>query len=222
MLIRTTSRKLATCAAAAFIACAAFGATAAAAATGGLPGTGDRLFDPAHHTGDNHCLEPDANTELGFSEQLVLPGLCDVVEAGEFYVPGVFPWHMNTTFESVPQGFVPTGATPAEDFVAKAGHVTYTVDAGTRAEKRYTFDVADIVNVYSGEAVGFLPTAFFIAKLPPLPPGEHTVEAQLEMKARHCDGLGTARYNCLEPGVQYDMCPLRMHFTVVPKATRSR
>lgn len=50
-------------------------AGAAWGASGGLPGTGDRSFNPAGNTGDNHCVSPegvDANELLGISEQLVL------------------------------------------------------------------------------------------------------------------------------------------------------
>lgn len=54
-------------------------------------------------------------------------------------------------------------------------------------------------------------------KLPPLPPGEHTYDAFVEMSARSCDGLGTREgepglINCLPAGTT-QLC--RIGFTVV-------
>lgn len=59
-----------------------------------------------------------------------------------------------------------------------------------------------------------IPVVLFLAKLPPLPPGDHHVRAYIEMSARWCDGLGTAAENCLNAGTTRELVCL---FTVVPR-----
>jgi hypothetical protein len=78
--------RVAGCLVAVLLATTSLAAATAWGASGGLPGTGDRSFNPAGNTGDNHYVSPegvDANELLGISEQLVLAGACDVVQAGE-------------------------------------------------------------------------------------------------------------------------------------------
>jgi hypothetical protein len=53
--------------------------------------------------------------------------------------PSVMPWFMNRGFEAVSEGFVPAGATPLEDFVAKFTGVRYVVDPGSKRERTYAF-----------------------------------------------------------------------------------
>lgn len=198
-------------------------AGAAWGASGGLPGTGDRSFNPAGNTGDNHCVSPegvDANELLGISEQLVLAGACDVVQAGEFYVPlGPGSWNMNTFWEAVPADYTPSAPTPLQDFLSKVRSMTFVIDPGTAKERSYRFAAQDIMNVrtvhdFFPETGPDWPVALFLAKLPPLPPGDHRLGALIEMSARHCDGLGTdPAFNCVGAGItELGSCP----FTVVP------
>lgn len=59
-------------------------------AAGGVPGTRDQSFNPGPHSTGDHCVSPegvDANELLGISQQLFVPGACEVVETSEFYVP---------------------------------------------------------------------------------------------------------------------------------------
>jgi hypothetical protein len=194
-------------------------------ATGGLPGTGDRSFNPAGNTGDNHCISPegvDANELLGISEQLVLPGVCDVVQAGDFYVYFNAPWSLNSSWEAVPADYTPSAPTPLQDFLAKVRSMTYVVDPGTKRERSYRFAAQDIMDVRSihdffPETGPDWPVALFLANLPPLPPGDHRLGALIEMSARHCDGLGTdPAFNCVGAGItELGSCP----FTVVPRDT---
>ena len=207
---------------------ATIGSTPGAAwgAVGGLPGTGDRSFDPAGSSEDNHCISPegvDANALLGVSEHLVVPGFCDVVEAGEFYVFFNAVWEMNSSWAETPAGYTPSAPTPLEDFTSKVRSMTFVVDPGTRHERSYRFAAEDIIDVRSvrdffPESGPDRPSAFFLAKLPPLPSGDHLIGAIIDMRAPHCDGLGTdPGFNCLGAGTtRLTVCP----FTVVPRGSR--
>jgi hypothetical protein len=204
------------------LATAGLGAGAAWGASGGLPGTGDRTFNPAGGSERNHCVSPegvDANELLGISQQLVLPGACDVVQAGEFYVPFNTVWTMNSSWDAVPADYAPSAPTPQEDFVSKVRSVTFVVDPRTKRERSYRFAAQDIMDVrtihdFFPQTGPEWPIAFFLAKLPPLPSGDHHYGFAIEVSARTCDGLGTEPGNCLGAGTTFlGICP----FTVVPR-----
>jgi hypothetical protein len=197
-------------------------AGAARGATGGLPGTGDRSFNPAADAEGNHCVTPegvDANELFGISEYLLVPGECDVVPTGDFWVPLTASWTMSPSWEEVPADYTPSAPTPLEDFLSKARSTTFTVDPGTARERSYRFaapDILDVRNVRDFFPISApdIPLVPFLAKLPPLPPGDHQVVFSVEMSDRHCDGLGTAPGNCLNAGMtRLGSCP----FTVVPR-----
>ena len=125
-------------------------------ATSGLPGTGDKSFNPAADSEGNHCVSPegvDANELLGISEHLIVPGACDVVKTGEFYVPLTSSWTMNASWEEVPAGYTPSAPTPLEDFLSKVRSMTFTVDPGTALERSYRFAAPDILDVRTLRAV---------------------------------------------------------------------
>lgn len=192
---------------AALLAMTTVSAGAAWAARGGLPGTGDMSFNPAGDSEDNHCVSPegvDANQLLGVSEQLIEPGQCEP-EAGEFWVPfTTASWTVNSAWD-VAADYTPSAPTPLEDFVSKVRSMTYIVDAGTSRERSHRFRAQDIMDVRSIRDFfpltgPDLPSVLFLAKLSPLPPGDHTFDAVLEMSARSCDGFGTAPSNCLDAG----------------------
>ena len=217
------------CLVAVLLATASLTAGTASGAAGGLPGTGDKSFNPAGDSERNHCVSPegvDANELLGISEQIFVPEACAVVQTGEFYVPLGAPgfWYMNTFWESLPADYTPSAPTPLEDFISKVRSMTYVVDPGTKHERSYRFRAQDIIDVrtlgdFFPETGPDWPTALFLAKLPPLPVGDHRLAASIEMSARHCDGLGTepAR-NCLGAGITtITVCP----FTVVSRNARS-
>jgi hypothetical protein len=214
---------LAACVVAALVATASLAAGTAWGAAGGLPGTGDKSFNPAGNTGNNHCISPegvDANKLLGISEQLVVPGFCDVVQAGEFYGFLNASWSMNSSWEAVPADYTPSAPTPLADFTSKVRSVSFVVDPGTKREHSYRYRAQSIIDVRTTH--DFFPVtgpdwpiAFFLAKLPPLPPGDHRIAFSIEMSARHCDGLGTdPALNCLGAGTtKVTVCP----FTVVAR-----
>ena len=218
------------CVVAATLALAPLTGGTALAATGGLPGTGNRSFSPGHHAANNHCITPagtDANEVLGVAEQLVIfdapeEAGCGPVSTGEFWIPILAAiWVANTSFEIVPPGYEPSAATPMEDFLSKAETITYIIDSGTARERTYRYRVQDVVKVHTVDE--FVPSwwpqpypiAQFLAKLPPLPPGQHTYTAALQMSARTCDGLGTTEgSNCIGPGT-FVLCTLP--FTVTQR-----
>ena len=225
--MRRSRITLGACAAAVLLAAASVTAGAAWAAPGGLPGTGDKSFNPAGNTGDNHCVSPegvDANELLGISEQLVLPGFCDVLQAGEFYAFFNAVWTMNTLWEAVPADYTPSSPTPLEDFLSKVRSMTFVVDPGTKHERSYRFTAQDIMDVRTAhdffpETGPDWPIALFLAKLPPLPPGDHRIGADIDMSARHCDGLGTdPSFNCLGAGItKLTVCPFKVIATPASK-----
>jgi hypothetical protein len=212
-----------TCLVAVLLATMSLTAGVAWGAAGGLPGTGDKSFNPAGNTGDNHCVSPegvDANQLLGISEQLVIPDACDELQTGEFYVFFNAAWTMNSFWEAVPADYTPAAPTPREDFLSKLRSVTFTVEPGTRQERSYRYAARDVVDVrtvsdFFPETGPDWPIALFLAKLPPLAPGDHHIAASLEMSARHCDGLGTdPAAHCLPAGTtRLGVCP----FKVVPR-----
>ena len=121
-------------------------AYAAWGASGGLPGTGGKSFNPAADSEGNHCVSPegvDANELLGISEYLLVPGACDAVPAGEFWVPLTSAWTMSPSWEEVPADYTPS-PTPLEDFLSKVRSMTFTVDPGTARERSYRFAARDI------------------------------------------------------------------------------
>ena len=67
------------------------------------------------------------------------------------------------------------------------------------------------------------PIAFFLAKLPPLPPGGHLLAFYIEMSARHCDGLGTdPAVHCLSAGTtRVGACPFTVVARNAPRAAAS-
>jgi hypothetical protein len=211
------------CLVAVLLATTSLTAGAAWGATGGLPGTGDKGFNPAADTEGNHCVSPegvDANQLLGISEYLLVPGACDMIPAGEFWVPFTSAsWVMNTSWEQVPADYTPSAPTPLEDFLSKVRSVTFTLDPGTAVERSYRFAASEVLDVrtirdFYPVSDPPLPVALFLGKLPPLPPGDHRIAFSIEMSNRHCDGLGTAPGDCLNAGTtRLGSCP----FTVVPR-----
>ena len=233
-VVRASHMAFGACVAAVLLATANLTAGAAWGATGGVPGTGLWAFNPAADSEGNHCFTPegvDVNELLGVSEHLVAPGEpCGPVGAGEFYVPAspASSWATNTSWEVVPDDYTPAAATPVADFLSKVISMTFVIDSGTRRARSYRFraqDVATVVrerDLFPVSGDDELLFVSFLAKLPPLPPGDHTYDAFVEMSARSCDGLGiregeTGAINCLTAGTT-QIC--RVHFTVAAPASK--
>jgi hypothetical protein len=185
-------------------------AVAALSFAGAGPASADR---PAA----NHCIPPsgvDLNVLFGVSEQIVAPGSpsCTIVDSGERWRPSVMPWFVNLTFAVTPAGFVPGGATPLQDFVAKFTGVRYVVDAGS--VRQITYELTNVRALFKGTFNGFpLVNPLTLAALKPLPVGDHTVATYWRFRAMHCDGFGAAPDNCFSAGET--QLPT-MAFTVTP------
>src|SRR5262249_5405748 len=102
---------------------------------------------------ENHCISPrglDQNEFFGISAQIVID-YCPKVGAGEQWIPAQL-WFMNGTFEQVPEGLMPDGDTPLEDFIAKFSAVKYVIDPGTKQEKTVAFP--NDGNLFTGTLFG--------------------------------------------------------------------
>jgi len=221
---------LGACLVAVLLATSSVAAGPAWAASGGLPGTGDIRFNPGGDAEGNHCVTPegvDVNELLGISEFLMAPwNPCFAVPAGEFWVPFfASAWNMNSSWEVVPADYTPSAPTPLEDFLSKVRSVTFTVDPGSALERSYRYAASDVLDVRSVHdffpSLPDVPTALFLAKLPPLPVGDHRIEVAVELSTRHCNGFGAdfegnsvPGVNCLNSGSGLvGRCP----FIVVPR-----
>jgi hypothetical protein len=173
----------------------------------------------------NHCLTPsglDLNAFLGISEQIVT-SYCREVGSGEEWTTSG-PWFVNGSFASVPEGFVPAGETPVEDFQAKFTALKLLIDPGSPQERTVVFP--NTGNVFAGPANAIAPGApeevlilipASLGTVQPLPVGPHTVHAYWIFSAMHCDGLGTdttpGSGNCFPAG---ETLYLQLPFEVVP------
>ena len=151
----------------------------------------------------NHCISPtgtDLNELWGVTEAIVA-SFCTEIGAGRNWRVGQ-AWFMNRTFKKVPKSFVPTGATPIEDFIAKLVGVKYVVDPGTAQEQTYVFtNVGDLGTIPEIPDGGSVAQGLTMGVLGPLSIGVHVVDSYWSMSAMHCDGLGRViEQNCLPAG----------------------
>ncbi len=156
----------------------------------------------------NHCIFPDGtdfNEIWGVSEAVVW-FFCDEIGTGQDWRVGM-GWGMEATFKKVPKSFVPAGATPVEDFLAKFAGIKVIVDPGTSGERTYTFTDTSKLLVN-----GSLVNGVTMGTMDPLNPGEHAVEAYWTMSGLHCDGFGKTLDFCLLPG---DNLAISLGFQVV-------
>lgn len=176
----------------------------------------------ASHPVDNHCISPasgeDLNILFGTTKQIITP-FCNQVDAGEQWTAAGPSWFINTDFDLVPEGFVPTGATPLEDFVAKFVAIKYVIDPGTLQERTFIYPTSNALWIGTN-AAGFQSVwPGTLSTLPPLSIGEHFVAVYWVFNAMHCDGFGEeAELFCLGPGeVPY----AGFRFEVTPGAAQS-
>jgi hypothetical protein len=204
----------------------------ASAATGGKQrrgkksGKGEgRVQAQAKSKPGNHCLTPsglDLNEFLGISEEVVA-SFCPEVDSGERWTTSG-PWFVNGSFASVPDGFVPAGATPVEDFQAKFTALRLVIDPGSRQEKTVVFP--NTGNVFAGPGNAIFPGApddvlvlipASLGTVQPLSVGNHVVHAHWIFSSMHCDGFGTdttpGSGNCFHAG---ETLLLQLPFEVVP------
>jgi hypothetical protein len=167
----------------------------------------------------NHCISPstgvDLNAYFGIAEQIVT-SFCPTVGAGERWSTGG-PWFMAPTFGPVPGGFVPAGATPADDFRAKFTALKLVIDPGTQQEKTVFFPTSDELFVdpnFNGLGLVFVsPTT--LGTVQPMSVGDHVVDVYWVFRAMHCDGIAAnVSENCFPagetnyiPGLEFQVTP---------------
>jgi hypothetical protein len=106
---------------------------------------------------------------------------------------------MNTSFESVPDGFVPAGATPLDDFRAKFVGVKYVIDPGTPQEEKADFPTGP--GLFTGTIAGLpVVSGARLSIHRPIRVGDHVIEVFWVMSSEHCDGLGASQENLLPAG----------------------
>jgi hypothetical protein len=149
--------------------------------------------------GVDHCLvgDTDLNVLYGVAEPVVWYP-CPNVDVGTRFRANEV-WGMAPTFGDLPPGFVPGGATPLDDFLAKVTSLTWVVDGGTRLEQRFTFtNMGDLFT--HADADGSFVSGATLGTLPPLKGGKHVLQAVWSFRATHCDGMG----GCVGPGDQFE------------------
>jgi hypothetical protein len=156
---------------------------------------------PERRTGAEPCLSPtgvDLNERWGVSWRVIAPFCTDAL-TGEHWSTTTL-WSMSTSFDAVPDGFVPAGDSPLEDFLAKFGGVKYVVDPGTNQQRTYVFDDLDQLAVVDIDGLPSVNTVT-MAALHPLSAGEHVVQTFWMFDAMHCDGIGAVvAENCFPAG----------------------
>jgi hypothetical protein len=140
----------------------------------------------------------DLNERYGVTIQIAAP-FCARIDSGRPWTAVAF-WFTNHTFEVIPEGFIPAGATPFEDFVNKLVAVKYVIDPGTPQERTVVFPNSH--KLWTGIIDGY-PTAntVTLGTLRPLRPGKHVIEVHWIFRAMHCDGFDDViGENCLSAG----------------------
>ena len=146
---------------------------------------------PAGTTRTAHCVAPngvDMNVFLNLSAAVVAP-FCAQIKAGDPWVPAQF-YTAAKTWEQMPPGYVPAGATPLEDFVAKFVAIRYVVDEGTARE--FTVEFANGPRLWTGQhAINpdiALASPMTLGAIRPLSAGPHVVRIFWIMSEMQCDG----------------------------------
>lgn len=154
-----------------------------------------------------HCVAPngvDINANVGISAAVVAP-FCPEIKAGDRWVRAQF-WTEAKTWEQVPDGFIPVGATPLEDFVAKFVAIRYVVDQGTSHE--FTVEFATGPSLWTDEHPLNpnidLASAMTLGTVRPLSVGTHTVTSFWIFSGPHCDGFSPIFEESCVPAGAFD------------------
>jgi hypothetical protein len=180
-----------------------------ASVTFGASGASAGRLDPPGHGDANQCfnsLGVDLNELYGISDQFRTRE-CQEVTAGEHWIL-LLVWITDDGVDNVyPAGYVPSRATPMEDFLAKLVAYKVVVDGGTPQEFTQVFSPSEVrtdINDEQLEPGRFeepLPVASMLARMRPLSVGDHTFQPFIMLSAQHCDGLGAdVEENCLPAG----------------------
>jgi hypothetical protein len=158
------------------------------------------------------CIWPDTGTNLqqyfGVTSSLVIPSACDAVPTGSTWsTPVVF--YVARTWEHIPTGIVPIGATPLDELVDRLTKIRLIVDEGKpgaftveRTVGQIHFTTADWQEVYPDDPDWLLVDVGTHITMRPLPVGQHTVRGEFEVNGPTCDGTtADADLSCIPTGV---------------------
>lgn len=138
----------------------------------------------------NHCVNPagaDLNAVYQTNDAFITP-FCTDAHSGDWWRP-LLRWLGAATHDVIPEGYIPSGATPRADFLGKLQSARYVVDAGTARERSYTVEVRRLI-IATGEVPDGTEFVAFTPRLHPLPPGAHTVDIYVTLSEENWDGLG--------------------------------
>jgi len=171
------------------------------------------------------CIWPATGTNLqqyfGVSVSLVIPSACDSIKAGSKWATPL-AFYVARSWEHVPDGYEPSGATPLEELENDLTVVRFIIDEGTphqftveRSASQIHFRVRDWQEVYPDDPDWvFVDVGSHIA-MRPLPPGTHTIRGEFVVSRLTCDGTSSdVNQSCIPPG-QFEY-PSTRTFTVVP------
>ena len=132
------------------------------------------------------------NENVGVSAAIVAP-FCAEIKAGDWWVPAAF-WVQAKNWDLKPDGYIPVGETPLEEFVANFVGVRYVVDQGTKHE--FTVEFANGPSLWTDAHPIFpddldLASPMTLGSIRPLSVGPHTVTMFWTLSADTCDGLDT-------------------------------
>jgi hypothetical protein len=167
---------------------------------------------------ERRCFHPsgaDMN-EVHDTHHRIITSFCPVALVGERWIPAA-TWATNTMYEAVPVGYTPSRATPIEDFNAKFVGARYVIDGATKHERTYGRSASEILQTGLTIPGTDFPMSAFLAVLPPLPPGAHTVDIFLTLSADHWDGFGVDPSANLFPAGEIHCSHVR--FTVVNQSS---
>jgi len=172
------------------------------------------------------CIWPDTGTNLqqyfGVTSSLVVPGACGTIPTGSTWSTPV-GFYVARTWEHIPAGIVPTGATPLDELVDRLTRLRLIVDEGKpgaftveRTIDQIHVTTADWQEVYPDDPDWLLVDIGTHITMRPLPPGQHTVRGEFEVNSPACDGTSADfDLSCIPTGVF--AYPSTRTFSVVAK-----
>jgi hypothetical protein len=159
------------------------------------------------------CIWPDTGTNLqqyfGVTSSLVIPfGGCSTVPTGSTWSTPV-AFYVAKTWEHIPPGIHPTGATPLDELVDRLVRLRLIVDEGKpgaftveRTIDQIHVTTAEWQEVYPDDPDWLLVDIGTHVTMRPLPAGEHTVRGEFEVDSPACDGTSADfDASCIPTGV---------------------
>ena len=166
------------------------------------------------------CIWPSTGTDLqqyfGVSTTLVVPTRgCGTVLAGSSWsTPAVF--YVARSWEHIPAGITPIGATPLEELQKRLVRFRLFVDEGTpqaftvdRSASQLQYVTQPWQVLFPNDPDWLLVDIGTHITLRPLPPGQHTVRGEFEVTGPTCDGTSDdVDQSCIPTGV-FEFPPTR-------------